>query len=268
MKKLRQYIRRIDRLPEILTAARTFDRFLPLTLDYLDAKALAYPLDAQLPNGMRVRLVEREDIKVLWHIFVRKCYRVNGAESVILDLGANVGFFSLYAAMNALHARIYSAEPVPSTFQRLLNHLEWNGLTDRVTAMNYAVTGTSGTRFVARENVPAGQKRLLSDSCDHASADIEVPCCTLESILERFGLDRIDMAKVDIEGSEYEVLLATPPATLRRISRLDLEVHNNTTAKGYKPDVLFQHLKTGGLVLSSLETDAKGFSQARFERQQ
>jgi hypothetical protein len=76
VKKLRQYIRRIDRLPEILTAARTFDRFLPLTLDYLDAKALAYPLDAQLPNGMRVRLVEREDIKVLWHIFVRKCYRV------------------------------------------------------------------------------------------------------------------------------------------------------------------------------------------------
>jgi FkbM family methyltransferase len=170
--------------------------------------------------------------------------------------------------MNAPHARIYSAEPVPSTFQRLLNHLEWNGLTDRVTAINIAVTGTSGTRFVARENVPAGQKRLLSDSCDHASADIEVPCCTLESILERFGLDRMDMAKVDIEGSEYEVLLATPPATLRRISRLDLEVHNNTTAKGYTPDVLFQHLKTGGLVLSSLETDAKGFSQARFERQQ
>ena len=121
---------------------------------------------------------------------------------------------------------------------------------------------------MARENVPAGQKRLLSDSCDHASADIEVPCCTLESILERCGLDRIDMAKVDIEGSEYEVLLATPPATLRRISRLDLEVHNNTTAQGYTPDVLFQHLKTGGLVLSSLETDAKGFSQARFERQQ
>jgi FkbM family methyltransferase len=267
VKKLRQYIRRIDRLPEILTAARTFDRFLPLTLDYLDAKTLAYPLDARLPNGMRVHLVEREDIKVLWHIFVRKCYGVHGAESVILDLGANVGFFSLYAAMNAPHAKIYSAEPVPSTFQRLLNHLESNGLTDRVTAMNYAVTGTSGTRFVARENVPAGQKRLLSDGCDHASADIEVPSCTLESILERYSLDRIDMAKIDIEGSEYEVLLATPPAALRRISRLDLEVHNNITAKGYTPEVLFQHLRTGGLALTSLETDAQGFSQARFAHQ-
>ena len=82
-------------MPEILIAARTFDRFLPLTLEYLNARSIDYPMDARLPSGLRVRRVEREDVKILWHIFVRKCYAISGNESVILDLGANVGFFAV-----------------------------------------------------------------------------------------------------------------------------------------------------------------------------
>ena len=124
MKKFQNYVRHVGRIPEILTAARTFDPFLPVTLDYLDAKPIAYPLDTRLPNGLQVRLTEREDVKILWHIFVRRCYQVTGTESVILDLGANVGFFALYAATNAPQARVVSIEPVPSTFQRLARHLE------------------------------------------------------------------------------------------------------------------------------------------------
>jgi FkbM family methyltransferase len=90
--------------------------------------------------------------------------------------------------------------------------------------------------------VPAGQKRLLLEGSDRAAPGIEVPCCTLQSIRERYNLDFVDIAKVDIEGSEYEVLLGTPPAALRRISRMDLEIHNNVTAQGYAPDLLIAHL--------------------------
>jgi len=94
MKSFQKYVRHVGRHPEILTAARTFDPFLPVTLDYLDAKPTSFPLETGLPNGLSVRLTEREDVKILWHIFVRRCYVVSGAESVILDLGANVGFFA------------------------------------------------------------------------------------------------------------------------------------------------------------------------------
>jgi tRNA1(Val) A37 N6-methylase TrmN6 len=84
-----------------------------------------------------VRLLEREETKILWHIFVRECYALAGRESVILDLGANVGFFALCAALKAPKAHVYSAEPVPSTVRRLLHHLEWNVLRDRVTALEF-----------------------------------------------------------------------------------------------------------------------------------
>lgn len=112
MKNVQRWFRHVDRLPEILTAARTFDPFLPITLEYLDARSINYPMDARLPNGLRVRLTEREDVKILWHIFVRRCYGVSGKESVILDLGANVGFFALYAATNAPGARILQRRTV------------------------------------------------------------------------------------------------------------------------------------------------------------
>ena len=210
--------------------------------------------------------MEREETKILWHIFVRECYRLTGRrETVILDLGANVGFFALYAARKAPHAHIYSAEPVPSTFRRLLHHLEWNGLSDHVTALNFAMSGATGTGFIAREDVPAGQKRLLS-KYDSRAAELSVQCRTLESIFDDQKLEQVDLAKVDIEGSEYEVLLSTRVEVLRRIARMDLEVHNNITAKGYSFDNLREHLREGGLLLTSLETDAKGFSQARFAR--
>jgi hypothetical protein len=64
MKSFQKYVRHVGRLPEILTAARTFDPFLPVTLD-LDAKPTSFPLETGLPNGLTVRLTEREDVKIL-----------------------------------------------------------------------------------------------------------------------------------------------------------------------------------------------------------
>ena len=72
---------------------------------------------------------------------------------------------------------------------------------------------------------------------------------------------------MDIEGSEFEVLLATPPSALRRIARMDIEIHKNVTAQEHTSDELIAHLNTAGLRLASIETDALGFSQARFVRQ-
>jgi hypothetical protein len=71
---------------------------------------------------------------------------------------------------------------------------------------------------------------------------------------------------VDIDGSEFEVLLATPPSALRRIARMDIEIHKNVTAQEHTSDELIAHLNTAGLKLA-IETDALGFSLARFVRQ-
>ena len=70
---------------------------------------------------------------------------------------------------------------------------------------------------------------------------------------------------MDIEGSEFDALLSTRVEVLRKIARMDIEIHNHT-AQGYSFDNRRYHLKQAGRTLTSLETDAQGFAQARFAR--
>ena len=163
----------MNRSVEILRAIRQVSPYLGLTLEYLKLKRIEYPVDVNLDGGIQLRLEEAEEVKILWNIFIRRCYPIAGNELVILDLGGNIGLFSLYAAREAPLARIFTAEPMPATFMRLQQNLLRNAVQDRVTALNYAVAGTECERFFAREAVPSGQKRLLTAD-DNTAADVRV----------------------------------------------------------------------------------------------
>ena len=54
---------------------------------------------------------------------------------------------------------------------------------------------------------------------------VEVPCRTLAGVMHEFGLDRIDLLKVDIEGAELEVLAGVSPSLIRRVSQSTVEIH-------------------------------------------
>ena len=66
---------------------------------------------------------------------------------------------------------------------------------------------------------------LLPDGTAAAKSAATVPTVTLTEFLDRNGLDTVDLLKMDIEGSEHEVLLTTKGEVLRRIRRLDVEYH-------------------------------------------
>ena len=55
------------------------------------------------------------DLATLWLIFFSPAYPVKASDRVIVDAGANVGFFTLYASHRAPLARIISIEPFPPT---------------------------------------------------------------------------------------------------------------------------------------------------------
>jgi hypothetical protein len=128
------------------------------------------------------------------------------------------------------------------------------------------VAGTECERFFAREAVPSGQRRLLSGPDDETAPDTRVSCRTLTWLLEEHGLQKVDLAKIDIEGSEFESLLATPPEILRRIQRISLELHNNTTAKGYRTEDLLGHLRNSNFEVTQMATDPEGFSQVELRQ--
>lgn len=138
----------------------------------------------------------------------------------VLDIGAHVGSFSIYAALQAPHARILAVEPNPDTFGLLVDNIRRNQLEDRVRALNVAVGPVSGFgRLELREH-------SLGTRVSRAGrGDVEVRLMALDELLAEAGSDAVDFLKLDCEGMEYDVLGSTRPEVLRRIGAFACEYH-------------------------------------------
>jgi hypothetical protein len=104
---------------------------------------------------------------------------------------------------------------------------------------------------------------LLPADTVAAESTATVPALTLTEFLDRNALDTVDLLKMDIEGSEFEVLLSTKREVLRRIRRLDLEYHPSriATKKG-----LVDFLTDSGFRLVDDTGPSDLFGVACFER--
>ena len=125
---------------------------------------------------------------------------------VFLDIGANIGGYSLFVAANAgPRARIVSIEPQPEIFERLVYNIRLNDFYS-VKALNCAVADLDGeiTLFVAAGNKGETSMRIVN--ADSAGEQIRVPSKTLLSIVTEEQFERIDAVKLDVEGAEDLIL--------------------------------------------------------------
>ena len=122
-----------------------------------------------------------------------------------IDIGANVGAYSLYVASRAgPTARILAVEPQPRMFERLIYNLRLNAFAT-VKAIDCAVADRSGelTLFLDERNSGESSVKLVTHS---GATPIRVLGKTLHQLLEEEGFDRVDGMKLDVEGAEDLVL--------------------------------------------------------------
>jgi FkbM family methyltransferase len=245
-----------NRGPEIIRCATETPQWAHISAAYLGLSGLQYPYLLRLRLGEPIRLEELTDLKTFWQVFLRRVYRVQAADRIILDVGANIGLFTLYAARRAPQARVFSFEPFPATFSRLLATVRDHHLDARVTCLNYAATGAGGVR-VMRDGLVPSQRRTLASPSVNGIPGIQVLGKTLEAMLDENDLPRVDVLKMDIEGSEYEVLLSTSQKVLTRINRIALEYHGDSGP--YSKQQLCDHLRQAGFVVTWNVCDALGY---------
>ena len=131
--------------------------------------------------------------------------RTQGRPFVFIDIGANVGLFSLFVAAHAgRNARIVAVEPEPGNLERLRFSLASNpGLP--ITTVAAALGESEGELAVVLDRRDRGGTRTRS--VEGAGADVvRVPCRPLLSLLQQHGIEAIDALKIDVEGSEDKVL--------------------------------------------------------------
>jgi len=138
---------------------------------------------------------------------------------LFVDVGANVGVYTVLAA-GALGARVVSIEPVPQTFNKLIENLRVNDIVNKVTPHNIGLGRAEATlRFTADQDTT---NHVIPDEA-WTGPSILVPVSTLDAVLNG---DSPVLIKIDVEGWESEVL-AGAAATLRSPSLLGLIVEMN-----------------------------------------
>lgn len=121
----------------------------------------------------------------------------------ILDIGANIGNHSLYYALICGAKKVFSFEPIKSTFEILVKNIELNNASDCIKAHNFALGSQKSKGEIAafyNDNI-GGTSIKASES---GNLDIE----TLDNLTNNnmFG-DKIDFVKIDVETFESEVLM-------------------------------------------------------------
>ena len=125
---------------------------------------------------------------------------------IMLDLGANVGRMSVPRVVMGDVTMAYCAEPDPVSFACLARNVIDNGLRGLVLPDQTAIGDRNGTARLLRQGA-SGNFRLVADGSDARNV-VDVPCCTLDSWVERLGidLDAVTFIKVDVEGSERRLV--------------------------------------------------------------
>ena len=125
-----------------------------------------------------------------------------------IDIGANVGAYSLFVAAKAgPTARILAVEPQPEVFSRLADNSAQNPF-GPVKAVACALADKPGelTLFLDPANRGESSVRILRSGTGATVTTVRVPAVTLLALMESEGYDRLDAIKLDVEGAEDLIL--------------------------------------------------------------
>lgn len=142
----------------------------------------------------------------------------------VIDIGANVGYFSLFMLSDFSGSKVYAFEPILMNFKLLQQYKEENKNL-AFTVVNQAVGGQQGKIVL---NYDAGDQFTTSATIFDNKTEpdqVEVQCTTLEAIIEKNKLNKIDFLKLDCEGSEYDIVYGASSKVLDKVSVIAIETH-------------------------------------------
>jgi FkbM family methyltransferase len=178
-------------------------------------------------NGISIQGTAQTHLDFLFtEIWVDRVYTPRGYEicegQVVVDVGANVGVFSAFAALSARNVEVFAYEPFPEN-AALLRRNTAAIAQSRVHVFEQAVGGASGPGVLCTD----AANWMVHSVADPGSASRGLPIATvsLDDLIAANGITRCDLLKLDCEGSEYAILRGARAETLERVERVVGEYH-------------------------------------------
>ncbi|MEQ9824446.1 MAG: FkbM family methyltransferase [Puniceicoccaceae bacterium] len=143
---------------------------------------------------------------------------------VVIDIGANHGAFSLYAATKG--CQVYAFEPSDENFDLLQSNVETNRKQPQIRLFKKAVSDSSGTlKFYESDTMGGGKNSIIHRHAIHVQKTSEVDSITLPDFIRSKNIQHIRLIKMDCEGAEFGILKSLTPETLAIIDAMVIEFH-------------------------------------------
>lgn len=183
----------------------------------------------------------------------------------VIDAGAHIGIFTLYVrALNPV-AVVYALEPENENFNLLKKNIMKNKISG-VKISNVALAGKSGERslLLSPDSI---NHRLLEDAyAEEKDKAAKVQAVSLDDFLDRNGIVKAGLLKMDIEGGEFEVLESASEKSLEKIAAIILEYHDGDNRNHSEIENI---MRCGGFGVQSFPSrfdNRLGFMLARNKR--
>ncbi|MBU1131465.1 FkbM family methyltransferase [Patescibacteria group bacterium] len=185
------------------------------------------------------------DTFIYQEIFIDECYKEAvdqlTKDSIVIDIGAHIGLFSLYCSPKC--KRVFAYEAHPLNYDLLLKNIE-SRAAENVNPYNFAVWSFSD-KEVQISNDSKGQTGEYTINTNNnnnkmfSQKGFQAKTITLKDIFTQNNLDFCDLLKIDIEGAEYSVLLSTPDTVFAKINCIYLEYHSDLGNRYTVTDLMY-----------------------------
>jgi FkbM family methyltransferase len=175
-------------------------------------------------------------------------------DSIVADVGANQGLYSLCLARIAVDGHVYAFEPDPQLFQCLESNVRNNRLLN-LSTIRAAASNQSGILSLAVNELNRGDNRARKGLNGGPSSE-QVQAVTID---ESVTSTRLDLLKIDVQGFEIEVLQGAQK-TIKNNPQLTIEFEfwpYGLRRSGHRPTELLDLLQAAGFTIESLGQDGR-----------
>lgn len=179
-------------------------------------------------------------------------YRLLKPNSVVIDIGANIGYHSIhFGKIVGSNGKVFSFEPQKLIYDILSTNILKNGLSNIISQHNFGLSSEEGILYLSNIKdvsynngmINFGGVKLSNDS----TGGLKVRVKTLDEIFS----GNVDFIKVDIEGMEYEVIQGADTTIKKSLPIIFIEITKNH-------DELYSYFKEGGYEVYKITNHGNG----------
>ncbi len=233
-----------NRLVLAFKAIRLYSNWLPVLISYL---GLRNETRLVLRNDTIYEIRPKtKDFQVVNDIYMNKMYHrylsILKRPSVAIDIGANIGTFSILAAKQHPAVKVYAFEPFAENVTMLKKNVALNKLEEQVAVFQSGIANKKGKRELSIDAENTGAHSLYGKG-----KKVSIAVTTLTEVFKKQKIQACDFLKIDCEGAEFEILYSAE-RVLRKVRTITCEFHEYFNTGNVEELVKF--LEKQGFVVS------------------